>query len=217
MADGLEPSVLSRLAGKPGRMVPIRVHDCRMQRISSWVAAAVIVTIVFGTVYLTLQQIGRRAVNDAPAAALAAQIQQLDSDPATGPRLELTKDSGTFLIVYGDDNKPVFTTVTLHGEVPDLPAGVLDTARTAGTDAVTWQPEPDLRMAVVARHAARRVVVAGQSLTPFENSDRWTQLILATGWLISMMVLGAAYAVMVVFPHGKRPDASNPTVPGRGA
>lgn len=176
-----------------------------MQRISGWLAAAVIVTIVFGTVYLTLQHIGREAVNAAPAAAAAAQIQQTDSYPA-GPRLELTKDSGTFVIVYGEDNTPVFTTVTLHGEAPNLPVGVLDTTRTAGVDAVTWQPEPALRMAVVTRQVSGKVVVAGQSLTPFENTDKSAQLILTAGWLASMLVLGAGYAVTAFLFHRRRPD-----------
>lgn len=185
-----------------------------MQRIPGWVAAALIVTIVFGSVYLTLQHIGRQAVNDAPAAAAAVQVQQIGSDPATGPRLELTKDSGIFIMVYGEDNKPVFSTVTLHGEVPNLPVGVLDTTRIAGTDAVTWQPEPGLRMAVVTRQAAGRVVVAGQSLIPFENTDKWTQLALTAGWLTSMLVLAAAYAVSGLLSRRPRPHTSV-TVVGR--
>ncbi|MDP9889596.1 hypothetical protein J2X98_003207 [Pseudarthrobacter enclensis] len=65
--------------------------------IPGWVAASLIVTMVFGSVYLTLQHTGRQAVNAAPAAAAAAQAQNIGSEPATGPRLELTKDSGIFV------------------------------------------------------------------------------------------------------------------------
>jgi len=177
-----------------------------MQRIVGWVAAALIVTIVFGSVYLTLQHIGRQEVNDAPAAAAAAQVQNIGSEPVTGPRLEPTPGRGIFVIVYGEDNKPVSTTVTLHGDVPDLPAGVLDTTRTAGADAVTWQPEPGLRMAVVTRQVSGKVVVAGQSLTPFENMDRWTQFVLTAGWLGSMLVLAAACAVTVLISRRQSPE-----------
>jgi len=178
-----------------------------MQRILGWVAAALIVTIVFGSVYLTLQHIGRQGVNDAPAAAAAAQVQNIGSEPISGPRLELTKDSGLFVIVYGEDNKPVSTTVTLHGEVPDLPVGVLDTTRTAGTDAVTWQPEPGLRMAVVARQVSGKVVVAGQSLTPFENTDKEAQLVLTAAWLTSVVVPALAYAGTALRSHRRNPAA----------
>lgn len=190
-------------------MLDVRGDDCRMQRIMGWVAAALIVTIVFGSVYLTLQHIGRQGVNDAPAAAAAAQVQNIGSDPATGPRLELTKDSGTFVIVYGEDNRAISTTVTLHGDLPNLPIGVLDTTRAVGTDAVTWQPEPGLRMAVVTRQAAGKVVVAGQSLTPFENKDKWTQLALTAGWLTSMIVLAAAYAVTALRSRHRNPAAAD--------
>jgi hypothetical protein len=165
-----------------------------MQRIIGWLAAGIIITLIFGSVYVTLQQIGRHLANAAPAAAAAAQVQQMGSGTLTGPRLELTADSGVFVMVFGADNQPTSTTVTLHGALPVLPAGVLETARTSGSDFVTWQPEPGLRMAVVARQAAGNVIVAGQSLTPFEDSDRMSLLFLAAGWLGSMLVLAAAYA-----------------------
>jgi hypothetical protein len=61
----------------------------------------------------------------------------MGSETLTGPRLELTADSGVFVIVFGADNQPMSTTVTLH------------------------------------------VNVAGQSLTPFEDSDRMSPLFLA--------------------------------------
>lgn len=175
-----------------------------MQRIAAWLAAAVVVTIIFASVYLTLQHTGREAVNNAPAAAVALQLQQIGSDPAGGPRLELTKDSGTFVMLYGPDNKPIYSTVTLHGDVPNLPPGVLDTTRAGGTDAITWQPEPGLRLAVVTGYAAGKVVVAGQSLTPFENADKFTQLVIAGGWLTSMLVLAAASTfTLVIRGRGK--------------
>jgi hypothetical protein len=164
-----------------------------MQRIIRWLAAAIIITLIFGSAYVTLQQIGRHLANAAPAAAAAVQVQQMGSETLTGPRLELTPDSGVVVMVFGEDNQPSSTTVTLHGELPILPAGVLETARTSGSDFVTWQPEPGLRMAVVARQAAGSVVVAGQSLTPFEDIDRMSLFFLAAGWLGSVVVLAAAY------------------------
>lgn len=167
-----------------------------MRRLIWSLAAAIVTTIVFGSVYVALQQIGRHDANMAPAAAASAQIQQVGWDSMAGPRLELTPDSGLFLIVYGENNTPVSTTVTLHGNAPVIPDGVLDTARLQGTDAVTWQPESGLRMAIVAKHADGKVVVAGQSLAPFEASDSRTLAFLVAGWLGSMLVLGAAYVAI---------------------
>lgn len=70
---------------------------------------------------------------------------------------------------------------------------------------LTWQPEPGLRMAVVARQAPGGVVVAGQSLTPFEDSDRMSQLFLAAGWVGSMAVLAGAYGA-VTLASRRRPS-----------
>lgn len=186
-----------------------------MHRIVGWLAAAVITTVVFASVYLALQQMARQEVNIAPAAAAAAQAQQIGSDPATGPHLELTKDSGLFLIVYGGDNKVIHTTVALHGEVPNLPVGVLEATRARGTDAVTWEPEPGLRMAIVSRDVGGKVVVAGQSLTPYEAIDKRTQLVLAAGWLASMVLLGVAY-LLTVWQSRRRTAGSDGRLPEAG-
>jgi hypothetical protein len=179
-------------------------HDGVMRRVIGWLTAAIIVTLIFGSVYGALQQLGRRSANAAPAAAGAAEVQQIGSERFTAPRLELTPDTGVFVIVYGPDNAPVSGTVTLHGSLPVLPPGVLQSARDLGSDAVTWQPEPGLRMAVVARSAAGKVVVAGQSLTPYEDRDRIVQLFLAAGWLGSIVFLAAGYGA-TEFYRRRRP------------
>ncbi|WP_457946019.1 hypothetical protein ACTAQI_11645 [Pseudarthrobacter sp. alpha12b] len=176
-----------------------------MRRIIWCVAAAIITTLAFGSVYVTLQQIGRHSANTAPAAAAAARLQQPGSDTTAGPRLELAPDSGVFLIVYGDNNSPLSSTVTLHGSIPVVPDGVLETARALGSDTVTWQPEPALRMAIVARQAAGKVVVAGQLLAPFEESDRMTMMFLAAGWLGSILVLAGAYGAATLIGRGTPP------------
>jgi hypothetical protein len=128
-----------------------------MRRTIGWLTAAVIVSLIFGSVYVTFQQLGRRSAN--AAAAAAAQVQLIGSDTVPSPRLEFNPDRGVFIIIYGPHDEPESGTATLQGSLPVLPAGVLQTARTAGVDAVTWQPEPSLRMAVVARSSAGKAVV----------------------------------------------------------
>lgn len=180
-----------------------------MRRIIGWAAAVVVVTLIFGSMYVVFQQSGRRTANVAPAAAAAAQLQLLGSVPAPAvPRVELTTDSGVFVIVYGSDDKPEAGSVTLHGALPAVPPGVLDTARASGTDVVTWQPDPGLRMAVVARSSAGRVVVAGQSLAPFEATDRIIMLYLALAWLGSVIVLGAGFATSEIL-RSRHPRGGN--------
>jgi len=173
-----------------------------MRRIIGWLAAAVIVTVVFASMYVAFQQSGRMAANTAPAAAADAEVQLLGSTPAPPapalPRAELTPDTGVFVIVYGPDNNPETGTAVLHGALPKVPSGVLDTARSAGSDVVTWQPEPGLRMAIVARSSEGNVVVAGQSLTPFEATDGRILVYLGLGWLGCALVLGTGFAVPLI-------------------
>lgn len=183
-----------------------------MRRIIWCVAAAIIATFAFGSIYVTFQQIGRHAANTAPAAAAAARLQQSGPDTTAGPWLELAPDSGVFLIVYGGDNNAVSSTVTLHGTIPVVPSGVLEAARAAGTDTVTWQPETGLRMAIVARQAAGKVVVAGQSLAPFEAGDRMTLMILGTGWMGSLLVIAGALGAATLMD---RSPGRNPWRRGR--
>ncbi|WP_157769038.1 hypothetical protein [Pseudarthrobacter sulfonivorans] len=52
-----------------------------MKRVIGWLAAAVITTLIFGSVYVSLQQLGRRSANAAPAAAAAARVQLIGSEP----------------------------------------------------------------------------------------------------------------------------------------
>ncbi|XAS71220.1 hypothetical protein VUN82_19355 [Micrococcaceae bacterium Sec5.1] len=170
-----------------------------MQRVIGWLAAAIIVTLIFGSAYVTLQQLGRRAANDAPTAAAAARVEAIGSPAPSTPPLELNPDSGVFVIVYGADNKPMSGTAALHGSFPVLPDGVLEAARRTGSDAVTWQPEPGLRMAVVARPAGEQVVVAGQSLKPVEDRNWMVLIFLSTAWLGSMIVLGLGYGAAEIF------------------
>ncbi|MET3719650.1 MULTISPECIES: hypothetical protein [unclassified Arthrobacter] len=176
-----------------------------MKRIIGWLAAAAVVTVVFGSLYIAFQQSGRRSANVAPSAAAAAQMQLLGTSVASVPLVELTPDSGVFVIVYGTDDKPETGTATLHGVLPTLPSGVLDTARRSGEDAVTWQPEPGLRMAVIARSSAGKVVVAGQSLTPYEATDTMIRVYLVLGWFGCVLVLGAGFAASVLLGPRQRP------------
>jgi hypothetical protein len=92
-----------------------------MRRAIGWLTAAIIITLIFGSTYAALQQLGRRSANAAPAAAAAAQVQLIGSETLTVRRLELTPDSGVFVIVYGADDRPVSGTVTLHGSLPGPP------------------------------------------------------------------------------------------------
>lgn len=161
-----------------------------------WVLGFVLLTGIFGTVYAMAQQNTRASANTEPAAVAAREVQLLTAGSGTlaGQRLELTTDTGPFVIVYGADNTPVGGTVVRDGALPMVPVGVLATARLKGQDKVTWQPAAGLRFALVAWALTDgRVVVGGQSLTPFEDRDTQTMALIGLGWLTSIACLAGGW------------------------
>ncbi|WP_427131998.1 hypothetical protein [Pseudarthrobacter sp. S9] len=168
-----------------------------MRRATAWVTAGLIITILCGMFYAVQQQTVRRSANTEPAAAVERELQLIDfgSHASAEPALELNQNSGPFVIVYSADNTAETGTAVLDGTLPAMPDGVLDFARTHGLDRITWQPRPDLRMALVIKPAAGgKAVVGGQSLTPFEDRDRQSLLFTVLGWLASLLTLGAGFA-----------------------
>jgi hypothetical protein len=172
------------------------VDNAFVSRTIVWVLGFVLVTGIFGTIYAVAQQSVRASANTEPAAVAAREVLLL----ATGTgdlseqRVELTADSGPFVVVYDADNAPAAGTVVRNGALPVVPAGVLAAARQEGQDKVTWQPAAGLRFAVVARAASDgRVVVAGQSLAPFEDRDTQTLSFVGLGWLASVAGMAGAW------------------------
>jgi len=161
-----------------------------LSRTIVWVLGFVLVTGIFWTVYLTEQQSVRASANTEPAAVAAREVQLLAAGSGTlsEQRVELTADSGPFVVVYGGDNAPVAGTVVRNGALPAVPAGVLATARLQGEDKVTWQPAAGARFAVVARAASE----GGQSLAPLEVRDQQTMILVGFGWLACIACLAGA-------------------------
>jgi len=138
----------------------------------------------------------RASANTEPAAVAAREVQLLaaGSGSLSGQQVELTIDSGPFVVVYDADNAAVAGTVVRDGSLPVVPVGVLATARLKGQDDVTWQPAAGLRFAVVARAGSDgQVVVGGQSLTPFEDQETQAMILVGLGWLASIACLAAGW------------------------
>ncbi|HEV7166764.1 MAG TPA: hypothetical protein VGN49_02230 [Micrococcaceae bacterium] len=178
-----------------------------MKRLIPWMVGLVVVTLLFGSVYASLQQLGRQADDDVPAALALSRLNSPDPQVLAGAiPVDLAQGPGTFVNVYHGDGTPIVGTGTLAGSVPRLPDGVIDSALRTGQDRATWQPQPGVRYAVVARAARAAgdtgdtgdtVVVAGQNLQPSESRDRLVQLFLGLGWLGSVLAIGAGYALTV--------------------
>ncbi len=161
-----------------------------------WLPAALVVTLLCGLVYATVQQSFRASAND-PQIQLAedAATRLSHGTPpqavVSGAKLDMARSLSPFLIVFDDAGQPVASSVQLNGATPVPPRGVLDYARQNGQNSLTWQPRPGVRHAtVIARFSGERsgFVLAGRSLREVEN--RVANLVRMVGvvWVLALVV-----------------------------
>jgi hypothetical protein len=158
-----------------------------------WLAATVIVGVLFGTIYSVAQQIERQGANDGPerlASQVAGQLTGSAIDQvAPENRVDLSRSLAVFYVVYDSSGAPVTGTGFLNGSLATVPAGVLRAARVNNGNRVTWQPSSGLRFATVEVAAGNQIVLAGQSLAPSEARTAQLGLIIGLGWAGSVLLL----------------------------
>ncbi len=158
-----------------------------------WLPIAVAATVAIGLTYAGVQQAHRTTADDPQIQLAEDAAARLDAgDPATdvlpdGP-VNVATSLAPFVIVYDAKNAVVEGSGVLDGAPPVPPTGVLDAARSAGHNAVTWQPAPGVRIASVSVTTKDgRVVLAGRNLREVEvREDALTQMTVLA-WLAAML------------------------------
>jgi hypothetical protein len=158
---------------------------------------AVLCTVIFGTLYVVVQQYGRSSANDSPTAlaeSVAAEMKD-PSNQATLPlgKLDIATSLQPFVIIYDKNYKPLAGTGYLNGKLPTVDKGVLQSATPSHNNDVTWQPKAGVRIAAVAVKAGNYYVLGGQSLRLTENRADMLLKLTALGWLISMVCVATSY------------------------
>src|ERR1051326_6952305 len=99
-----------------------------------YVTIAILVTILCGLIYVTVQQTYRSGAND-PQLQLAKDISYrlekgLSIDNLLSiDSIEISRSLSPFVVLYDNDGNPVRSTATLDGQLPRIPKGVLDFTR----------------------------------------------------------------------------------------
>ncbi len=160
-------------------------------------AAATGVTLL---AYLLVQQSLRGSADDLPAALAQSTVAQLDGGVApdralSQGQIELTHSLSPFVLVFDASGRLVASSATLDGRSPTYPAGALTTVSARGENRVTWQPEPGVRLATVARPWSGGVVVAGQSLQLTEHHIDVVGELCVAGWLTTQVLIVMAVAL----------------------
>lgn len=161
-----------------------------------WLAGVFVVTALFGSLYIALQQMERLGADDAPgrlASQVASELRGGSPSVLVPRTVDLSSSLAAFVIVYDSGDRPVSGNGRFDGRLASAPRGVLDDTRhDRSLHHVTWQPAAGLRFATVEIPVGDRVVLAGQSLAPTEARIDSLGLLIAAGW-IGTMVLGAAF------------------------
>lgn len=177
-----------------------------------WLPSALALTLLVGFSYVAVQQVYRTSADDPQlqlaqdAAARLADGAPLEAVVPTGT-VDIAKSLSPFVIVYGSDNTPLAGSGTLDGTLPTPPIGVLDTARSADENRVTWQPRAGVRIASVETAVGDgRVVLAGRSLREVETRVGTLTATAGLVWLIGVFA-SLVVAVLLDLLGRKSTDA----------
>lgn len=162
----------------------------------SWLGAAMLISLIFVTIYATVQQSLRQSAND-PQIEISEDISgalggSQSAQDLVGPSVDMTTSLAPFAIIYGKDGQIAASGARLNGRAPTLPQGVLAEAKKRGQYRLTWQPQHGVRVAAVIQSSDNGYVLAGRSLREVERRENQAAEIAFAGWLGSMMILGAA-------------------------
>jgi hypothetical protein len=172
----------------------------------TWIALALIATIVCATVWLDRGLSLRNGADRQPERLAQAARTRLAA--GTGPQavlpapVDAASSSAPFVMVFDRNGRVLASSGELNGQAPQLPAGVLDWVLRHGEDRITWQPAPGLREATVilpygGRHPG--FVLVAQSLGGVSNQQSELSRTVLFVWL---GVLLAAFVMlrMLRFP-----------------
>jgi hypothetical protein len=127
---------------------------------------------------------------------LASGSKAQDVIPAA--HVDLRQSLEPFAILYDDHGVPVSSTGYLNQAIPAPPQGVFAYARTHGTDRLTWQPRPDVRIAAVVEHVSGPTpgfLLAGRSLRVVEQQEGsfWRMVFSAWFILVALLIAGVVF------------------------
>lgn len=176
-----------------------------------WLPFFVSITLLSGVVFVVMQQNIRMSANDPQiqmSEDMAANLAAGKSMPPgmQNDSIEISQSIAPFYVVYDESGKSVASSGKLDGQIPNLPAGVLEYTRINGQDRVTWQPQKGVRAAVVVTHYAGNkgsgFVMVGRSLREVEKREDQAMILVGLGWVTT--VFASFVAVTLVAEKSRK-------------
>jgi hypothetical protein len=163
-----------------------------------------ILTLCGGAASATFQQMLRRGANqpqaqmaDSYASEIASGIKPNEVIPRN--YIDLERSLEPFVIFYNDQATPTTSTGYLNHTIPTPPPGVFKYLRTHKSDTVTWQSQPNVRIAAVIQRISGPTpgfLLAGRSLRLVEEQENLFWRMAFIGWLILVFLLIAGAALL---------------------
>jgi len=178
--------------------------------VAAWLPLGIAVTGVCLLVYAAVQQEYRQSLNDPQiqlaedAARVVAAGVPASSLIAGGGKIDMDASLSPWLALYDAQGAPLASSALLNNAVPQIPAGVLDTARSRGENRISWQPEPGVRQAIVVVKAGDKgFAVAGRNMREVEARESNLGFMTLLAWLVIMLTTLAAYSIRPRFLAAK--------------
>jgi hypothetical protein len=143
----------------------------------SWLPLGIAITAMCLLVYGAVQQNYHSSLDDpqiqmaqdvANAIASGASVQSVV--PST--EINIAQSLAPWIAVYDANDNPIASDATLDGAMPQPPKGEFDLAKSQGNNLPhnTWQPDPNVRQAlVVVPISTGGYVAAGRNMSEVEN------------------------------------------------
>lgn len=162
------------------------------QAVLAWAPFAVVITLLSGVIFGSMQHVLRSEANDPQVAMAIDAADAMDKEqPPTAlissNIVEIGKSLSPYVMIYDPQGKLVISSGLLSGVTPSIPAGVFDSVKKNGEDRLTWEPAPGVRQALVVRQSKAGFVAVGRSLQEVEIRERNVLLLSAAGWAASLL------------------------------
>lgn len=160
-------------------------------------AALMIITVLCGLIYVTVQQSHRTGAND-PQLQIALDLKNaIETNRSIvkwmpDDTIDISKSLSVFKTFYDKNGEPVQSTGFLDGQLPRIPKTVLDFTERNLEDVVTWQPQRGVRLAMViesVKSTSIGFVAIGRSLKEVEKRESTLVTMVLVAWLVCAGVI----------------------------
>jgi hypothetical protein len=163
-----------------------------------------ILTLMGGAASLTFQQMLRRGANEPQTQMAALYTSEIEAgvkpdDAIPRNHVDLDRSLQPFAIFYNDQGIPVTGTGYLNQALPAPPPGVFRYLRSHPTDTITWQPQPNVRIASVIHRVSGPspgFLLTGRSLLLVEQQESLFWRMVFIGWFVLVFLLIAGGALL---------------------